>query len=182
MARTKARNHIRFVKSICLCWIHGWVSFKWVYTYKSINRIYFRNPCLCFHHLLLSPNWLFHSISRKTLPVQCECLSVISNRCPKALKDIHVDDFILVIIPVIILHPRCTLWWLLCSCFESKPKYVWEWKPDRDNKYKQDVFKGEDAREFHSSKNDLVFFTSLSRPLVSCLSENPGFPASSEPH
>lgn len=92
-----------------------------------------------------------------------------------------MDDFILVIIPVIILHPHCTLWLLLCSCFESQPRYLCEWKTDT-LKYTQDVFKGEDASEFYSCKNDLVFLTSLSRLLVSCLSENPGFPASSEPH
>lgn len=43
---------------------------------------------------------------------------------PKPLKDIHIDDLILVIIPAIISHPHCTLWLLLCSCFESKPRYL----------------------------------------------------------
>lgn len=48
------------------------------------------------------------------------------------LEDLHVDDFSLVIIPVIILHPHFTLcFFVMYSCFELKPKtYLCEWKTD----------------------------------------------------
>lgn len=74
----------------------------------------------------------------------------------------------LVIIPVIIRHPYCTLWLLFCSCFELQPGYLCEWKTGtlkiRDNKRAQDVFKAEDAIPV---KNDLApFYFSVKTPPV----------------
>ena len=67
-----------------------------------------------------------------------------------------MDYFTLAIIPVIILHPHCTLWLLLCSCFDSTPRYLCEWKTAslkiRGSKHTQDVFKREDASESYSRK------------------------------
>lgn len=73
---------------------------------------------------------------------------------PNPLEDIHVDDFSLVIIPVIILHPHFTLCFFChVQLFWIEAKDIPLWmenthaEKSEDNKYKQDVFKTEDARE-----------------------------------
>lgn len=96
----KSWSHVLF--QICAFVLDRRVNTFSASVYKAITSIEF-----ILYSMTFMLSHLFHSIrGLKTLPIHCASLAIISNRCPKSLKDSLVDNFIHIIIPVIILHPH----------------------------------------------------------------------------
>ena len=110
---------IKAVTSHTICDIHVFVleyKGEWVLSECSaIGWIHFINV----------PLIPFHPTGRFT--PSAEVVLLHNNQQPVSLnplEDIHVDDFSLVIIPVIILHPHFTLWVLFFFFFHVQPFWI----------------------------------------------------------